>query len=84
MQGLGRPPSGGRNQKLFSALTTYKRRPVTMCHLLWQLFFRELVLLKRYALPVATERHGRFLDNPLWGFTSDFCKFFNSIALEHW
>jgi hypothetical protein len=41
-------------------------------------------LLKRYVLPVAPERHGGFVNNLLWGFKSDFCKFLNSIALECW
>jgi hypothetical protein len=53
-----RPQSRRRNQKPFSALTIYKRRPVTMCHPLWQHLFRELALLKRYVFPVAPNRHG--------------------------
>jgi hypothetical protein len=76
IQELGKLQSGIRKQKLFSALTICKSRPVTMCHLQWRHSFREPVLLKRYVLPVAPERHGGFVNNPLWGSKVDFCKFF--------
>jgi hypothetical protein len=79
-----RPQNGGRNQRLFFALTICKRRLATKCHLRWRRLFREPVLLKRYVLPVAPERHGGFVNNPLWGFKSDFCKFLNSTAPERW
>jgi hypothetical protein len=38
-----------------------------MYHLLWQRLFREPVLLKRYVLPVAPERHGGFVDSIRYG-----------------
>jgi hypothetical protein len=67
MQGLGRPQNGRINQRPFFALIIYKRRPVTMYHMLWQRLFREPVLLKRYVLLVAPELHGGFADSIRYG-----------------
>jgi hypothetical protein len=56
-----------------------------MCHLLWQRLFREPVLLKRYVLPVAPERHGGFLDSIHYGASRvTYVSFLNNTALERW